>query len=337
MCKQSFSEVIVVDYGCQQGTAEWVRTNFENVKTILVDDDPSWCASRARNISASNAVGDWFLFIDADVKLKSDLGAEIIEHCRNGFYYRSKKGGCLTGSFICQAEAFKRIEGYDEAFTGWGGEDIDLYKRLSLLGIKREDMLTSVFEPVRHGDELRNLGKDSEVKSKDIARTIYNAYIKLKFDFYHKRGDFPALSDRKIMMAEIKNQVISQAKTESLPQVTQQIKSSLTARLKYYKSSNANLQFASVKKIWIYKNICSVIDFSYRNVNFAFNLTPNKAGGVDVDLLQRKGESKFLINKKIGDKKNLGQNISIEDAIDEILMNTNLIVNQINCSLIHNT
>lgn len=55
------------------------------------------------------------------------------------------------------------------------------------------------------------------------------------------------------------------------------------------------VSFGCFKKAWIFKEKCAVIDFSYDGVNFAFNLFPVECGKVRVDLLQRKGDSNFVL------------------------------------------
>ena len=45
------SEVIVVDYGCPDGTGDWVEANFPGVTVVRVDDDPGFSPARSRNSS----------------------------------------------------------------------------------------------------------------------------------------------------------------------------------------------------------------------------------------------------------------------------------------------
>lgn len=208
MQEQLFSEVIVVDYGCSQGTYEWVKNNFEDIKVIRVDDDPSWCASRARNIGASYATGKWYLFIDADIKLESDLTKWILENCTEGNFYTGQEveSLSLTGTFVCEAADFDSIDGYDEAFTGWGGEDLDIYMRLKLAGIREEKLIPPGYlSAIYHSDDLRSLGDSYQIKSREIAREVFTEYINEKINFYYKNKFFPLLNDRKKLMKEIKN------------------------------------------------------------------------------------------------------------------------------------
>jgi glycosyltransferase involved in cell wall biosynthesis len=40
-------EIIFVDYGCTQGSSDWVKAHYPKVKIVLVNDDPGFCAARA--------------------------------------------------------------------------------------------------------------------------------------------------------------------------------------------------------------------------------------------------------------------------------------------------
>ena len=40
MLQQPRAEVIVVDYGCEQGTSAWVKEHYPAAKLVQVNDDP---------------------------------------------------------------------------------------------------------------------------------------------------------------------------------------------------------------------------------------------------------------------------------------------------------
>lgn len=163
MLKQSFSKVIVVDYGCEQGTADWVEKNHPAAKVIKVSDDPNFCAARARNIGASHAESDFLLFIDADTILNVDVGQWLASHVQPETYYVSADRAIhpdLWGFVICDRKSFQAIEGYDEAFNEWGGEDKDLYNRLEVIGQKPGNLPQSLLIPIQHGDEIRQLSNN---------------------------------------------------------------------------------------------------------------------------------------------------------------------------------
>ena len=47
MLRQPRAEVIVVDYGCEQGTAAWVQEHHPAAKLVQVNDDPVFCAAQS--------------------------------------------------------------------------------------------------------------------------------------------------------------------------------------------------------------------------------------------------------------------------------------------------
>ena len=45
-------EVLVVDYGCPDGTGDWVERHCPGARVLRVTDDPGFCLPRARNLGA---------------------------------------------------------------------------------------------------------------------------------------------------------------------------------------------------------------------------------------------------------------------------------------------
>src|SRR5690554_1761579 len=137
-------EIIVVDYGCPQGAGDWVEANWPRVKVVRVDDDPGFCVARARNQGAAVAQAEWICFIDADVKVRPGWLEWMRANLReDGFYRAAPVDGVRTqetwGTVIVPRDAWRSVEGFDECFVGWGGEDADLYDRLVLAGYAERD------------------------------------------------------------------------------------------------------------------------------------------------------------------------------------------------------
>lgn len=183
---QSFSDVIVVDYGCEQGTSDWVAAAHDGVGCIRVDDDPRFSLARARNIGARAARTEFICFVDADVILNEDLGAWLKQHDRPGAFYLSgaRRMPELSGFVICRKAHFDKAGGYDEVFRGWGGEDKDLYDRLRLLGLRAIAIPATALTAIRHGDEFRALGQNDKggFSSKREAIAITQVYRNIKMD-----------------------------------------------------------------------------------------------------------------------------------------------------------
>jgi glycosyltransferase involved in cell wall biosynthesis len=186
MIKQSSSEVIVVDYGCEQGTAAWVAEAFSAVKVVRVDDDSDFCAARARNIGAKHATTGLLCFVDADVILNIDLGKWLEENYgdRKLFLSGDNRNPDLVGFAACSKELFERVGGYDEAFRGWGGEDRDLYERLEFLGLEIAFIPDEALTPIKHGDEIRQLATNQNLRfsTKQQAVAFNQCYRLIKLD-----------------------------------------------------------------------------------------------------------------------------------------------------------
>ena len=161
MLQQPRAEVIVVDYGCEQGTAAWVKEHHPAAKLVEVNDDPVFSIARARNIGAKNASHELLCFVDADVMIHFELGKWLeINHDPNRFYlYPDQKKFDLCGFVIVARKHFFKVEGYDEAIRGWGAEDNDLYERLARTGLSKSRIPLGSLSAIPHGDELRQVDK----------------------------------------------------------------------------------------------------------------------------------------------------------------------------------
>jgi glycosyltransferase involved in cell wall biosynthesis len=183
IARHSFIKVIVVDYDCPQGTAQWVKENFPQVKLVQVTDEPGWNLSRARNLGAKAAATPWLLFMDADALASDKLGDWVQQHlhAENAVYLHGQVGrGDLSGTFFCARTSFESIGGYDEAFTGYGGEDDDIYYRLIQLGQQTVFYPDDLFGSIPHPDAERLLHYPKSSKGEAIMANLL--YRHMKYD-----------------------------------------------------------------------------------------------------------------------------------------------------------
>jgi len=120
MVAQGADEVIVVDYGCPDKTGDWVEANFPDTQVVRVDDDPGFCTGRARNLGAQQASGDWFAFVDADIKTGPGWVSWMRDNVQPGHFYLAaqtpgKRDPDIFGTVVCARADFEAIGGYDEA------------------------------------------------------------------------------------------------------------------------------------------------------------------------------------------------------------------------------
>lgn len=172
---------IVVDYGCPDGTADWIERDHPRVKVVRVTDDPGFNLARARNLGAAAARSEWLAFLDADVLLAPGFFAQLLPRLAPGHYYLPDAGDPNTwGSCVVEKSAFLAVGGYDEAIDSWGGEDNDLYTMLSLRGLRRDWYPYALLTPIRHADDERT--RFHGEKSVPRATQLNAVYRNLKLD-----------------------------------------------------------------------------------------------------------------------------------------------------------
>jgi len=157
-------EVVVVDDGSSDGTAQWLSSSAtELVPSLRVVAPPSNVGrARARNLGASAATGHWILFMDDDIVAPPGLLAAHLDLLENTtatgtigwactddtvrdaphFHYLDTRGVArlpagpaparffVTQNAAVPRQAFLEVGGFDEGFTAYGFEDMELAFRL---------------------------------------------------------------------------------------------------------------------------------------------------------------------------------------------------------------
>lgn len=221
------AEIILVDYGCPDNVGDWVASNYSSVIVVRVNDDDGFCAARARNFGARAASSPWIFFIDADIQVSADLFTWMENHLDQRFFYRAgREDGSRKrdtwGTFICSRKIFEAISGYDEVFRGWGGEDDDMYRRLSYFGLIEAEYPGEFVTPIEH-DDVERLTFYA-IKERDIHHCINWFYIEAKMQMMAIRGRRaqPPLQVRLDIMQQVTTSILSWAdgKTDVLPSMS---------------------------------------------------------------------------------------------------------------------
>lgn len=191
-------EVVVVNDGSEDGTTEFLKDLVAGHRSAtpalhVVAPGMNLGRARARNLGARNASGQWVLFLDDDIVIPAGLvGAHykaLRENPGHGtigyavteptlidaphFYYLDTRGAARLGPgpaparfFVTQNAAVPRREflsvgGFDEAFSSYGFEDMEVAFRLEE---KANLKFVSLPDPVPRHVHHHTLGQYLEKK-----------------------------------------------------------------------------------------------------------------------------------------------------------------------------
>lgn len=190
MMAQPDSEVIVVDFSCEQGTAAYVRARHPAAVVVEVPGRNYFSNWEARNRGAAAARGEWLVFVDADVTLNRGCTSWLNDHMKPGLYAKFRPGqelqrhksttsaislNNLQGFLVVQKTVFERVGGYDELLRGWGaGGDVDIQNALRVARVGKlflpEYVVDSVVE---HGDDQRFAHTGGSFRNTFVQNLIY--------------------------------------------------------------------------------------------------------------------------------------------------------------------
>lgn len=180
MTSDEHAEVIVVDYDCPQGTYDWVKTTYrERVKLVKFSDRPKFNASIARNAGAKVASCEVLIFIDADIIAHENSLRSMAAMCNTETYVtisqgteaKEKNNKQTTGTVAIHRTNFDKVEGYDEVFDSWGGEDSDIYNKLYEICVKNAKIPADGFSSIDHSNTDRLKFHDEKNLKKSAKQT----------------------------------------------------------------------------------------------------------------------------------------------------------------------
>lgn len=193
---------VVVDYGCPDGTAAWVEATLPDVAVVRAEDAEGFNPSRARNLGVAAARTDAICLIDADVLVAPEFAAlTMAAFDSRRFCLPEPFAGDVSGTMLCDRKAFEFAGGYDEACSGWGGEDLDLYDRLEFHGLARAGFPASLVSALPHSDAERT--RHHAERSKEFSNSVNLLYSHIKLDLMRLGGTRLPLEFRRRLHGDV--------------------------------------------------------------------------------------------------------------------------------------
>ena len=230
MLAEQPDQMIVVDYGCPQGTANWVEKHFPAdkfpcINVLRVTDDPGFSVSRARNLGYAATTAAWVAFVDADICVQPGWLAWIRNHLNGTDYFLSptvthptRENAGTYGSVVIRRAVFDSVDGYDEVFRGWGSEDADLYFRLEIRHHKAACYPQAFLKDIPHGNDERS--QFYHEKDIHVSLLIAQYYRAVKYALMQLEGEEIPLQSRMELMQLVEKQIEDyQDNPEAVPEI----------------------------------------------------------------------------------------------------------------------
>lgn len=174
-------EVIVVDYDCPDGAADWVRATYPAATVVPGKNQPFFNLSHARNLGAAAASAPWLFLVDADVIISRDLIGAVTGLLQPDVYLLpDPRPFQLWGTLLVARTDFDAIGGYDEAFQGYGWEDVDIIERLRRAGLNVKTFPGGLLTSLPHDNKSR--ARFHEISNLGVNWTINAFYSAAKID-----------------------------------------------------------------------------------------------------------------------------------------------------------
>jgi hypothetical protein len=161
----------LVDFSCPDRSGEWLKAAYPDATrdgSLCIVDCPgesTFHKTRAQNSGAWRAIeagAKWLCFADADTLFRTESFTRIRELALPGRFLiapralNGKSIRSLTGLLVVASRDFERSGGYDEAFVGWGGEDVAMRLKLHLsAGLTPVELPPGLVHGIPHSDWLR--------------------------------------------------------------------------------------------------------------------------------------------------------------------------------------
>ena len=181
-CDPAPGQVIVVDYGCPDGAADYVAEYFPEISAVRVRRDTDlYRAGRARNIGALHAQLPWLLFADANTVPGPDFLARVCTAAAgcdlvlvsHGFDEATQQP-LINGTCLVRKRWWASVHGYDETPL-WYFNDIDFYQRCKAAGAEVGYLYNTSWLPASDDERFRFRPLQDRNRDMEAARERFSA------------------------------------------------------------------------------------------------------------------------------------------------------------------
>lgn len=208
LAEQPDTKCVVVDYSCPDHCGDWIAANYPGVMVVRWQGATRFNPAHARNLAVAATDTEVVCLIDADVLISLDFVPTLLSRFDAGAYYLADPlAEDLVGTVCCTRAAFDAIGGYDDVCSGWGGEDLDLYDRLDLHGLRRAHFDARLVSAIHHSDAERTAFHS--ISDKYMSNSINQIYSRIKLDMMRLGREQFSLDFRRALHAKISEACLS--------------------------------------------------------------------------------------------------------------------------------
>lgn len=151
-------QILVVDFNSAEPIATALGPDLDpRVSVLRVDNEPLWRQGRAQNVGLQASDADLILKLDADIAVVDlspyveAMAADPALFLRGRSQQGSSSGLCLVPRLVA-----RQIGGYHDHMAGWGGDDVDFYRRLERTGLRSHIVAPQHFVEVPQRMAIKN-------------------------------------------------------------------------------------------------------------------------------------------------------------------------------------
>ncbi len=205
--------VLVVDWSCPNGAAEWVQSLRDvRVAACVVPGKHRFNLASARNAGAFHAAQDLprghaelsqeiWAFMDADVLVDPAWAEEVRRTFQEGHYHvAGPHSRNMGGSVVLRPASYFAAGGYDETLQGWGCDDTLFYLMMRHFGVRGATWPGELASAIQHNDRART--RHYETKDKRVSNRVFDHYYRLKLEVMQRTGILPPPEECRKLLAE---------------------------------------------------------------------------------------------------------------------------------------